>query len=203
MPLYSTCISMIQWQIIVLAYLRSQCTKFHAAGLMCWIFMPFYLVMCIWAYAISWWIQQGACIKFCANLGKSATQTVALIRQVFRENSMSHTRVSEWNARFREGQKTWDRWRAKSGASSSFSLTSKGSFIWNLSWQAKQSIPHITVMFYRKCAKISLRTLATKELDNASWQRTVSHFLFLHGIFYQNNIVIPTQPTSFASPHWR
>jgi hypothetical protein len=34
------------------------------------------------------------------------------------------------------------------------SLTSRGLFTKNLSWQAKQSIPHITVTFYGDCVKM-------------------------------------------------
>jgi hypothetical protein len=33
--LYSSCSSMMQWQMIVLAYLGSQCTKFYTAGWAC------------------------------------------------------------------------------------------------------------------------------------------------------------------------
>jgi hypothetical protein len=36
-----------------------------------------------------------------------------------------------------------------------------------------------------KYAKTSPLTLDTKELTAASWQRTISYFLFNHGIFYQ------------------
>jgi hypothetical protein len=40
-------------------------------------------------------------MKFCDNLGESATETLAMIRQVFGEDSMSHTQVFEWHARFK------------------------------------------------------------------------------------------------------
>jgi hypothetical protein len=52
----------------------------------------------------------------------------------------------------------------------------------DLSWQAKQSIPHITVMFYGDCVETLPRTLATKVLAVAS-QRTVSHLFFSPGKF--------------------
>jgi hypothetical protein len=39
-------------------------------------------------------------------------------------------------------------------ACSSFSLTSRGLFTNNSSWQAKQSIPHTTLMFYGDCVKM-------------------------------------------------
>jgi hypothetical protein len=45
--------------------------------------------------------EQRVCIRFCANLRKSATETMAMIRQAFGEESMSHTLVFEWHAQFR------------------------------------------------------------------------------------------------------
>jgi hypothetical protein len=53
-----------------------------------------------------------------------------------------------------QDQKRCDRWRPKSGACSSYSLTLRGLFTKNSSWKAKQSIPHATVMFYSDCLKM-------------------------------------------------
>jgi hypothetical protein len=45
------------------------------------------------------WIQKRVCSEFSANLGKDATEILAMIKQVFREESMSHTRMFEWKSR--------------------------------------------------------------------------------------------------------
>jgi hypothetical protein len=40
--------------------------------------------------------EQQVCIRLCANLGRSAMETLAAIKQAFREEGMSHTWVFEW-----------------------------------------------------------------------------------------------------------
>jgi hypothetical protein len=57
-----------------------------------------FLVSCTWTDVILQWIQQRNSIRFCVNLRKSVTETLAVIRQAFGEESMSHTRVLEWRS---------------------------------------------------------------------------------------------------------
>jgi hypothetical protein len=51
------------------------------------------------------WIRQRNGIKICADLGKSATEIVAMIRQMLGEENMSRTGVFEWHAQFRADRK--------------------------------------------------------------------------------------------------
>jgi hypothetical protein len=43
----------------------------------------------MWPGAISLWIRQRNSITFCTDLGKSATETLAMIKQAFREEGVS------------------------------------------------------------------------------------------------------------------
>ena len=52
--------------------------------------------------------EQRVCIKFCANLGKSATETLEMIQQDFGDHSLSRTHVLEWHARFKTGRTSVD-----------------------------------------------------------------------------------------------
>jgi hypothetical protein len=91
----------VRQYLIVLTYLGSHCLyKISRSWVDMLIFMSFYLESCIWPDAILRWIWQRVCIKFCANLGKSA-----VIRQVFEEENMSCTWVFEWHAWFRVDHK--------------------------------------------------------------------------------------------------
>jgi hypothetical protein len=83
----------MQQQMIVLAYIGSQCTNFGAAETMC----SFFCILLIESYM---W----PCAILCANLGKCATETFAMIRQAFREESTSCTWVFEGHAQFSAGR---------------------------------------------------------------------------------------------------
>jgi hypothetical protein len=147
-----------------------------------------------------YWIGQRNSIKFCADLLKSAKETLAMIRKAIGEESVSRTRKGQTH----RDRKMRDRWRAKSRAWSSFSLISRGLLTKNSSWQAKQPIPHATVTFYCDCVKICedfAPKFSTRELDVASLQRTVSH-LFHQGIFLSKTTWL-SPPTFFCFSDWR
>jgi len=52
--------------------------------------------------------EQRVCIKFCANLGKSATETLTMIQQAFGEQRLSRAQVFQWHARFKTGRTSVD-----------------------------------------------------------------------------------------------
>jgi hypothetical protein len=45
--------------------------------------------------------EQRVCIKFCANLGKSATETLTMNQQAFRDQIVSCAQVFQWHVRFK------------------------------------------------------------------------------------------------------
>jgi hypothetical protein len=54
-----------------------------------------------------------------------------------------------------------------------------------------------------KCVKTSPQSLTIKELAVASWQHTISHFLFHHGISDQKHDCRPPPTLLFCFPDWR
>jgi len=47
--------------------------------------------------------EQCVCIKFCFFLGKTAAETVIMLREAFKEEALSQAKVYEWFARFKRG----------------------------------------------------------------------------------------------------
>jgi hypothetical protein len=123
--------------VIVLAYLGSQCIKFHAAGRTCWFFASFYLESCICPHEILRWIGQ----LVCNSLSKGATETLAMIRQAFGEESMSRTRKVNIHRDWKKAI------QVKSKFKSMLIIFSDIKGIVHKEF-AKQSISHTTVMFY-------------------------------------------------------
>jgi len=51
-------------------------------------------------------IEQRANIKFWIKLGKTAAETVELMRQVYGDNCLSRSQIYRWRARFKSGVET-------------------------------------------------------------------------------------------------
>jgi len=91
-----------------LASLRA---KFHVGGMMWAVFTRVYLESRTWPVVIFTMDQrkeQRVCIKFCASLGKSATETLEMIQQGFGDQSLSRTQVFQWHAQFKTGRTSVD-----------------------------------------------------------------------------------------------
>jgi len=52
--------------------------------------------------------EQRVCIKVCANLGKSATETLTMIQQAFGDQTLSRAQVFQWHTRFMTGRRSVD-----------------------------------------------------------------------------------------------
>jgi hypothetical protein len=74
------------------------------------VFIRVYLELCAWPVAIFTMDQrkeQRVCIKFSANLGKSA-ETLVMTQQAFRDQILSRTQVFQRHARFKTGRTSVD-----------------------------------------------------------------------------------------------
>jgi hypothetical protein len=88
-----------------------QCAKVHVAGWKWAVFTRVYLELCTWPVAILTMDQrkeQRVCVKFRANLGRSATETLTIIQQAFGDQILSRTQVFQWHAQFKPGRTSVD-----------------------------------------------------------------------------------------------
>jgi hypothetical protein len=53
-------------------------------------------------------LEQWINIKFCVKIGRSASETLALLTAAYGEYAMKKSSVSEWHRRFKEGQDVQD-----------------------------------------------------------------------------------------------
>jgi len=68
-------------------------------------------------------MEQRTNIKFCFKLGKTAAETVEMMRQVYGDNCLSHAQIFRWYARFKSGVETTED-KARPGRP--FSVRNKG-----------------------------------------------------------------------------
>ena len=52
--------------------------------------------------------EQGACIKFCFTLGKTATECYEMLKTAFWEQAMGHSQTFQWFSRFKSGRTSTD-----------------------------------------------------------------------------------------------
>jgi hypothetical protein len=135
---------------------------------------------------------------------KSATETLPMILQSFGDELMSHTRSVHTN-REREGQ---DSWKVKPRTCWSSSLTRTGVFTRNSFWQAKRSVPNITVAFYGNSVNIwedfakNFGCKRTACCITTTRPLTIPFFFFLQEIFYQKrHDCRPHSPYFSLFPH--
>jgi hypothetical protein len=51
-------------------------------------------------------MEQRVNVKFCAELHKSPSETLEMLKTVYGESTMSKSNVLKWHKRFREGRKS-------------------------------------------------------------------------------------------------
>jgi hypothetical protein len=89
--------------MVGLSCLMSQRVKLYVAEWTWAVFTRVCFESCTWPVAIFTMNQrkeQRVCIRVCANLGKSATETLTVTQQVFGDEILSRTQVFQWYARF-------------------------------------------------------------------------------------------------------
>jgi hypothetical protein len=88
------------------------------------------------------------CKKLHANLGKSVTENLAVIRKAFGEESMSSTRALDWHARFRAHRKGREEGAEQNQEHIYHFLQHQRDCSQRIRPGRPKSIPYTTVMFY-------------------------------------------------------
>jgi hypothetical protein len=144
---------------------------------------PFYLESYIWPDVTSWWIWQ--------RNSECASNFVG----------RCNLRVQGYHWGWELDLQLWP-WDKATILPMGKSIRTK-----NLSWQAKQSILHITVMFYGDCVKMCEDFASTFGDKRTGCCITTTHRLtlpFSPGNFLKNNMItVPSHHTFLCFPDWR
>jgi hypothetical protein len=149
-----------------------------------WFFTSFYLESCIWPDAILRRIRQRNRIKFWANLGKIATETVEMIRQAFGEECMIPYTESPNLPRPKKARLR--KIKVKSMLIIFYEITGT---VHKKNRPGRPNSQFCILLIRLRRLRENLRrlrprTLATRELVLASRQHTVSHIIFHQAILY-------------------
>jgi hypothetical protein len=129
--------------------------------------------------------DKGTTLLFFFKSRKPATETLAMIRQAFGEESTSHTQKVHTH----RGRKS-ETGEAQNQEHAHRFLRHQGDRSHRIPLAMLNNQLYIILRRFTatawKCAKTSSRTLTTKELAVTSRQRVVSHFHFQQGILDQN-----------------
>jgi hypothetical protein len=171
-------------------YLGSQCTKFLAAGWTCRFFTSFV------RSSVSGLMR----FRDGSDLGKSATETLAITREALGEESMGRT----WKVQTHRDRKRRGRWRAKSSACHHFDIKWIFRIEFVLTGQTVNSAHYCDGL---KRLRENARRLCPK-VWRWNWllyhDNAPSHTLFLTTAFVtkNNTTIVPIHPTSWLGPLW-
>jgi hypothetical protein len=174
--------------VIVLAYFWRQSTKFQTVGYAWWFFTSFYLQSYIWPDMILRHIRQKNS-KCASHFVKPSCPGLSLVTRAefvvmtLRQSNKPYNRKvqTHWLQKRRDGL------RARSRRACS--LITK-----NLSWQAKQPIPHTTMVFYGNCVK-NMRWLCLRLWQQLNW--LLHHNKPFHTYFFTREFSTKTIWQSF------
>ena len=136
-------------------------------------------------------MEQRANIKFCFKLGKTAAETVELMRQVYGDNCLSRAQIFRWYARFKNGVETIED-EARPGRP--FSVHNEG-----LIAKVRKRIQEERCVTVRKMADefgVNRETIRQILVEYLGKRKIASQLCHMHCLMIKDKSVFSTQNTS-------